>query len=85
MPRVLWRLGAGQALAHDQRQRILERRIAAILDGGETGVAVLVLDLGGEVGSHAGHAVGADRFDAGALGGLEHGARRASFRRELLM
>ena len=35
-------------------------------------MTVLVLDPGRQVGRHAGHAVGAERLDAGALHGLEH-------------
>ena len=38
---------------------------------------IRVLDAGGEIAGHAGHAVGAQRLDARALGRLEHGPRRA--------
>ena len=69
--------GAGQPLAHDQREGILERRVGPLGDLGIAAVAVLVLDAGREVGGHAGHAIGAQRLDARALDRLEHGARRA--------
>ena len=80
---ALARLGrrhAGQPLAHDQRERILERRIGALGDLGIAAVRVLVLDARREIGGHAGHAVGAERLDARPLDGLEHGARRAGAR-----
>ena len=66
--------GAGQPLAHDEREGVFERGVAALGDLGIAPVTVLVLDAGGEVGGHAGHAIGAERLDAGALDSLEHGA-----------
>ena len=72
----LGRRGARQPLAHDEGERILERRIGPLGDLGVAAVAVLVLDARGEVGGHAGHAIGAQRLDAGALDRLEHGLAR---------
>ena len=75
--RVLrWRL-AGQTLAHHERQRFFERRFGFLGDMGKAAMAVLILDLGGQVVGHAGHAIGAERFDAGTFDTLEHGARGA--------
>ena len=69
----LRRGGARQPLAHDESERILERRVGALGDLGVAAVPVLVLDARGEVGGHAGHAIGAQRLDARALHRLEHG------------
>ena len=74
--------GAGQPLAHDEREGVLERRVGPLGDLGIAPVAVLVLDAGGEIGGHAGHAIGAQRLDAGPLDRLEHGAGRARLGRQ---
>jgi hypothetical protein len=78
----LGRPGAGQPLAHDEREGVLERGVGPLGDLGVAPMAVLVLDAGREVGGHAWHAIGAESLDAGALDRLEHGAGRTGLGRE---
>ena len=71
---LLRRLGGvvpGQALAHHQRHRILERRIGAVGDLGIIAAVVAVVQHGREIAGDALHAPGADRFDARLLDRVE--------------
>ena len=74
---------AGQALAHQHRQRLLDRRVGAIGDLVELAAVELVVQHGGEIVGDALHAARADRLDAGLLDRLEHGARLLSARHQL--
>ena len=66
----------GQALAHHQRDRVLERRVGAVGDLVVLAAAmVAVLEHRGEVGRHARHAARADRLDARLLDRVEDRAR----------
>ena len=76
---------AGQPLAHDHRNRFLERSIGAIGDLVELAPVETVVEHGRKVLRHAGHAAGADRFDAGLLDRLEHGTRLLPARHQLAM
>ena len=78
------RLGAGQALAHHEGERVLERRIGAVGDLLVFAAAMIaVLQHGRDVGGDAGHAPGADGFDARLLDRVEHGAGRLALGGEL--
>ena len=74
---------AGEPLAHQHGERILDRRIGAVGDLVEFAAMEAVVEHGGEVLLHAAHAARADRLDAGLFHGLEHGARLLSAGREL--
>ena len=84
-PRRRRRTLAGQALAHDERKRFLERRIGPIGDLVELAAMELVVEHGREVVGDAAHAPRPDRLDAGLLDGVEHGARLLSARHQLAM
>ena len=80
------RLEAGQALAHHQRDRILDRRVGAVGDLLVFAAAmVAVLQHRREVRGDAGHAARADRLDARLLDCIVDGARRLAVRREAAM
>ena len=66
---------AGQALAHQHRQRIRQRRIGTIGDFVELAAMEMVVEHRAEVFRNARHAARADRLDAGLLDRLEHAAR----------
>ena len=66
---------AGQALAHHQRQRILDRRVGAVGDLVELAAVEAVVEHGGEILRDAVHAARADRLDARLLDRLEDRAR----------
>ena len=74
---------AGQALAHHQRDRLLDRRVGAVGDVVELAAVVVVLEHGGEIVGDADHAARADRLDARLLDRLEHGARLLAAGHEL--
>ena len=73
---------AGQALAHQHRQRLLDRRIGAIGDLVEFAAMELVVEHGGEILGDALHAARPDRLDAGLLDRLEHRARLLAARQQ---
>ena len=75
----------GQALAHHQRDRLLDRRIGAVGDLVELAAMEAVVEHGGQVARHAGHAARADRLDARLLDRLEHRARLLAARHQLAM
>ena len=80
------RLEPGQALAHHQRDRVLDRRVGAVGDVLVFAAAmVAVLEHGRDVVADARHAPRADRLDAGLLHGIEHGAGGLALRREPAM
>ena len=84
--RRLGRLQPGQPLAHHQRQRVLERRVGAVGDLLIAPAAVIfILQHGGDVAGHAGHAARADAFHPRLLDRVEDGARRIAFRRGAAM
>ncbi|MGY4431733.1 hypothetical protein ACVWWO_004210 [Bradyrhizobium sp. F1.13.1] len=66
---------AGQAFAHQHRQRVGERRVGAIGDLVELAAMEMVVEHRGEVFRNARHAPRADRLDPGLLHRLEHAAR----------
>ena len=74
--------GTRQALAHDEGESILQRRVRPLGDLGVAPVSVLVLDAGRKVGRHARHAVGAQGLDARPLDRFEDGLGRARLGRE---
>ena len=75
------RLRAGQALAHHQRHRILERRVGAVGDLLVLAAAMIaVLQHRRDVGGDAGHAARADGFDARLLDRVEDRAGRLALR-----
>ena len=65
---------AGEPLAHQHGERILDRRIGAVGDLVKFAAMEAIVEHGGEILLHAAHAAGADRLDAGLFDGLEHGA-----------
>ncbi len=73
--RVRGRRHAGEPLAHHERQRLLDRRVAALCDLIEFAALELLVEHGGQVLGNAVHAPRADRFDARLLHRLEHRAR----------
>ena len=73
----------GQALAHDHRHRLLDRRIGAVGDLVEFAAMEAVVDHGGEIFRHARHAARSDRLDARLLDRLEHRPRLLSARHQL--
>ena len=80
------RFEAGQALAHHQRDRILDRRVGAVRDLLVLAAAVVaVLEHRRDVAGDAGHAARADRLDARLLDRVEDGARRLAVGREAAM
>ena len=76
---------AGQPLAHQHRDRLLERRLVAVARLGEGAAVKAVVEHGGEVGRDALHAARADRFDPRLLDRVEQRARRRVLRREPAM
>ena len=72
----------GQPLAHDQGERLRQRRLGAVGQFVDAAPLVALLEARGEIGGHALHAVGADGLDARLLDRLEHGAGLAARRRE---
>ena len=79
------RLQAGQALAHDHRQRLLDRRVRAGGDIGIAGALVAIVEHGVEIGGDALHAARADRLDARLLDGVEGRAGARDLRRQAPM
>ena len=76
----------GEALAHHEGDRVLDRRVRSVGDVLVLAAAmVAVLEHGREVVGDARHAPRADRLDAGLLDGVEHGARCLRLRREPAM
>ena len=65
---------AREALAGDQRQRVLERRVLAPRDRVVLRALITVVDHRLDIGGDARHAPRANRFDAGLLDGVESGA-----------
>ncbi len=76
---------AGEPLAHQHRERLLDRRIGAVGDLVELAAMEAVVDHGGEVLGDARHAARADRLDAGLLDRVEHRARLLAAGHELAM
>ncbi len=76
---------AGEPLAHDHRDRILDRRIGAIGDVVVFAAMEAVVEHGGQVGLHAAHAARADRLDARLFDRVEHGAGLLAAGHELAM
>ena len=77
------RLLAGQALAHHQRDRILERRVGPVGDVLVLAAAVIaVLQHGREVAGDARHPPRPDRLDPRLFDGVEHGAGGPALGRE---
>ena len=66
---------AGQPLAHQHRDRILDRRVGAVGDFIELAAVEFVVEHGGQIARHAHHTARSDRLDAGLLHRLEHRAR----------
>ena len=66
---------AGEPLAHHHGDRFLDRRIGAVGDVVEFAAMEFVVEHGGEIALHAGHAARADRLDARLLDRVEHRAR----------
>ena len=85
LARRLRRQFAGQPLAHDHGERLLDRRIGAVGDLVVFAAMETVVQHGGEIGLDAAHAPRADRFDAGLLDGFEHRARLLAAGHELAM
>ena len=73
---------AREPLAHQESERVLDRRLGAVGRLAEAAPLVALLDAGGEIGRHPLHALRPDRLDAGLLDRLEHGARLDARRRE---
>ena len=76
---------AGQALAHQQRQRVLDRRVGAVGNLVELAAMEFLVEHRGEVLGDAVHAPRADRLDAGLLDRLEHRARLLAGRLQAAM
>ncbi|MGY4328969.1 hypothetical protein ACVWWG_003386 [Bradyrhizobium sp. LB7.2] len=76
---------AGQALAHQHRQRVRKRCVGAVRDLVELAAMEMVVEHRGEVFGNARHAARADRLDAGLLNRLEHAARLRIARHQLAM
>ncbi len=77
------RFEARQALAHHERDRILDRRVGAVGDLLVFAAAmVAVLEHRRDVPRDAGHPARADRLDARLLDCIVDGARRLAVRRE---
>ena len=76
MPR---RLAAGEALAHHQRQRLLERRVLALGGVGDGPLLIAIVEHGAEIVRHPGHDAGADGLDAGLLDRFEDRPGIAAF------
>ena len=74
-PCVRRRLHAGQPLAHDHRERILDRRLGAGGDVGIAGALEAIVEHGVEIGGDPFHAARADGLDAGLFDGVEGRAR----------
>ncbi len=74
---------AGEPLAHQHRQRVLDRRIGAVGDLVEFAAVETVVEHGGEIFGDAAHAARADRLDAGLLDRFEHRARLLAAGHEL--
>ena len=79
------RLLAGEPLAHDHGDGVLDRRVGAVGDVVVFSAMEAVVEHGGEIGLHAAHAARADRLDARLLDRIEHRARLLAARRELAM
>ena len=75
----------GQALAHHQRQRVLDRRVGALGDLVEFAAVKALVQHGGEILRDAIHAPRADRLDARLLDRLEHRARLLAGRLQAAM
>ena len=65
---------AGEALAHQERQRVLDRRVGALGDLVEFAAVEVLVQHGGQILGDAVHAPRADRLDARLLDRLEHRA-----------
>ena len=76
---------ARQALAHQHRHGVLQRRLGAVLGLGEGALVVAVVEHGGQVRRHAFHAARADGLDARLLDGVEQRPRRLVRRRQPAM
>ena len=76
---------AGQALAHHQRQRVLDRRVGALGDLVEFAAVEALVQHGGQILGDAVHAPRADRLDARLLDRLEHRARLLAARLQAAM
>ena len=81
----LRRRQAGQALAHHQGERVLDRRVGAIGDLVEFAAVEALVQHGGEILRDAVHAPRADRLDARLLDRLEHRARLLALRLQAAM
>ena len=76
---------AGQALAHQKRQRVLDRRVGALGDLVEFAAVEFLVEHGGQILGDAVHAPRADRLDARLLDRLEHRARLLAGRLQAAM
>ena len=76
---------AGQPLAHDHGERVLDRRVGAIGDLVVFAAMEAVVEHGGEILRDAAHAARADRLDARLLDRFEHRARLLAAGHELAM
>ena len=76
---------AGEPLAHQHGERLLDRRVGAVGDLVELAAMEAVVDHGGEIFRDARHAARADRLDARLLDRLEHRARLLAARHQLAM
>ena len=79
------RLEAGEALAHQHRHGVLERRFLAVARLREGRAVVAVVEHGGEVRGDALHAAGADGFHPRLLDRVEQRARGGVLRRVALV
>src|SRR6185437_16460134 len=66
---------AGQALAHHQGKRVLDRRVGTVRDFVELAAMKTIVEYRREVDRDAVHAARADGFDPRLLHRLEHRAR----------
>ena len=76
---------AGQAFAHQHRQRIGQRRVGAVGDLVELAAMKMIVEHRGEVLGDAGHPARAERLDPRLFDRLEHAARLRIARHQLAM
>ncbi len=74
---------AGQALAHQHRQRVGQRRIGAVGDLVELAAMEMIVEHRGEIFGNARHPPRAERLDPRLLDGFEHAARLRISRHQL--
>ncbi len=85
LPRRRGRRFAGEPLAHDHGNRVLDRRVGAIGDLVVFPSMKAVIEHGREILLDAAHATRADRFDTNLFDRFEHRTRLLTTRHELAM